>query len=142
MLAVEQRQMYRTRAMWLAVVLAFITALTYLMMDLDLLAVGNLQPHERPSEIIYVAAGCYLIGGLLILLRCRWLWITGAGVNALVIFAFVQFYIERPAVLFSAGGVASKTAQLLLEMVLIYLILTYRRSVRRQPVTSQLEGQL
>jgi hypothetical protein len=69
-----------------------------------------------------VAAGCYLLGGLLVLARRRWLWITGAIINALVIVFFVLAYLHRPAVMFSPGGVATKAAQLLLEVGLIALI--------------------
>ena len=71
---------------------------------------------------MYVAAGCYLLGGLLILLRWLWLWITGAVINALVILFFLMAYQARPAVLFSPGGLVTKLAQLLLEASLLYLI--------------------
>lgn len=119
------------RAIWLAMALAIVAALSYVLMALDLLGVGDLAPEEAPATIVYVAAGCYVLGGLLILLRRRWLWIVGALINALVIFAFVSFYINRPAVLFSPGGLASKIAQLLLEAVLVYLIVADRRRERR-----------
>jgi hypothetical protein len=127
----------RNRAIWLAVALSLLTALIYVMMDMNILAVGDLTAAERPSGIIYVAAGGYALGGLLILLRWRWLWAAGAVMNALVMFVFLQFYMERPAVLFSPGGLASKAAQLLLEGLLIYLILTHRRAAAPQPVQTR-----
>src|SRR5512141_187473 len=96
------------RVMWLAVGLALITALAYVLMALNVLGVGDLQMDEKPATIIYVAAGCYLLGGLLILLRNRWLFIFGAGINALVILFFFNLYKERPAVMFSPGGLLSK----------------------------------
>jgi hypothetical protein len=86
--------------------------------------VGDLQTEEQPATIIYVAAGSYLLGGLLILFQRRWLWITGAVINAMVMLVFFNAYLQRPAVLLSPGGLLSKTAQLLLELVLIYLIIT------------------
>jgi hypothetical protein len=61
------------------------------------------------------------------------LWIVGAVINALVILFFFLGYQDRPAVMFSAGGMASKAAELLLEVCLLYLIVTYRRPGRRQP---------
>jgi hypothetical protein len=85
---------------------------------------GGFRADERPSGIIYVAAGSYLVGGLLILLRRRWLWVMGAVINALVILFFFSIYQERPAVLLSPGGIISKAAQILLEVGLIYLIVT------------------
>jgi hypothetical protein len=109
---------------WLVVGLAVVTAVIYIMMDLNWLAVGDLGLDERPSGIIYVAAGSYLVGGLLILLRRRWLWVMGAVINALVILFFFSAYQERPAVLLSPGGIISKAAQILLEVGLIYMIIT------------------
>lgn len=91
-------------------------------MALDVLGVGDLQMDEKPAVIIYVAAGCYLLGGLLILLRNRWLLLFGAGINALVILFFFNLYRDRPAVMFSPGGLVSKIAQILLELVLLYIV--------------------
>jgi hypothetical protein len=77
-----------------------------------------------------VAAGSYLLGGLLILVHSRWLWIVGAVINALVILFFVMAYQNRPTVMFSPGGLATKAAQLLLEVSLLYLIITdWRRKM-------------
>jgi hypothetical protein len=112
------------RMLWLAVALALITALTYMLMAWNVLGVGDLQPGEEGGVIVYVAAASYLIGGLLILVRRRWLWITGAVINALIMLFFFMMYQDRPAVLLSPGGLASKAAQLSLESVLIYLIVT------------------
>jgi len=108
--------------MWTSVALAFVTALSYILMELNILGVGNLGANEKPAGIIYVAAGCYLLGGLLILLRQRGLLVFGALINALVIFFFFSMYQNRPAVMFSAGGLVSKIAQILLEVALIYLV--------------------
>ncbi len=82
----EKGQM--NRVVWLCVALAVIAAITYVMMALDILSVGDLQLQEAPPSVAYVAAGGYLLGGLLILLRRRWLWIVGAVINALVILFF------------------------------------------------------
>lgn len=119
------------RVMWIAVGLALLAALTYVLMQVNVLGVGDLATAEKPAGIIYAAAGGYVLGGLLILLRRRWLWVLGAVINGLVIMAFLNFYQERPSVLFSPGGVASKTAQLLLELGLVYLIISDWRRARR-----------
>jgi hypothetical protein len=117
------------RGMWFAVALAFFTAITYVLMALDVLGVGDLQMDEKPAVIIYIAAGCYLLGGLLILLRNRWLLLFGAGINALVILFFFNLYKGRPAVMFSPGGLISKIAQILLEATLLYVIaVNWRKS--------------
>ncbi len=121
------------RVMWLAVALAVVAAVSYVLIGFKLLAVGDLQTAEASATIIYVAARSYLLGGLLILLRRRWLLMIGAVINALVMLAFVSAYLDRPAMLFSPGGLATKAAQLLLEASLIYLIITDWRRSRRRP---------
>lgn len=110
------------RFMGAAVALAIFTAIAYVLIGINVLGVGDLQVAEDGGAIIYVAAGCYLLGGLLILLRRRGLLIFGALINALVIFAFYSMYQNRPAVMFSAGGLVSKIAQILLEVALFYLV--------------------
>ncbi len=133
MIAVEQGPTTYVRVMWLAVALAVVAAVSYVLIGFNLLAVGDLQKAEASATIIYVAAGSYLLGGQLILLRRRWLLMIGAVINALVMLAFVSAYLDRPAVLFSPGGLATQAAQLLLEASLIYLIITDWRRSRRRP---------
>jgi hypothetical protein len=120
------------RVMWLAVALALIAALSYLLIQLGMIGVGDLKPTEGPAAIVFVAAGSYLLGGLLILVGRRWLWIVGAVINALVILFFVMAYVNRPEVMFSPGGLVIKAAQLLLEVCLLYLIITGWRNSRHQ----------
>lgn len=119
--------------MWLATALALFAALSYLLIQLSLFGVGDLQTAGAPA-IPLLAAACYLIGGLLILVRRRWLWIVGAVINAFVIGIFMMAYLNRPSVMFSAGGLATKIAQVLLEGCLLYLIVTDWHCVHRQDV--------
>jgi hypothetical protein len=109
-----------------------IAALVYGLIAVGILPVGDLQLAEEGGAIIFVAAGCYLLGGLLILSRRRWLWIIGAVMNALVILFFFRMYPDRPSVMFSPGGVISKAVQILLEIALIYLIVTGWLGANRQ----------
>ena len=129
----SSRYRQTNRVMWVAVVLAMISALAYVLIALDILGVGDLRLQEAPPAIAYVAAGGYLLGGLLILVRPRWLWSVGAVINALVILFFFLGYQDRPAVIFSPGGLVTKAAEVLLEACLIYLIVTYRPRSRHQP---------
>lgn len=69
-----------------------------------------------------------LVGGLLILLRNCWLLLSGVFINAMVILFFFNIYQDRPAVMFSPGGLVSKIAQRLLKVVLIYVITLTRRT--------------
>jgi hypothetical protein len=131
MSTVHQTHPNRVRVMWLAVGLALLATISYLLIQLGILGVGDLQPTEDPAAMVYVAAGGYLLGGLLILVRRRWLWIVGAVINVLVILFFIMMYLHRPTVLFSPGGLTTKTAQLLLEGCLLALIVTGWHRSRR-----------
>lgn len=122
-----------TIAMWLAVGLALFAALSYLLIAWNILGVGDLNTTDAPPAIVYVAAGCYLLGGLLILLHNRPLLIFGVFINAMVMLFFFILYQNRPAVMFSPGGVTTKAAQLLLEAVLIYFII----SIWRKPAATK-----
>ena len=110
-----------------AVGLALLAALAYVLIALHVLGVGDITEADGPAGIVFICAGCYLLGGLLILLRKRWLWMVGAGINALVVMAFITAYQARPAVMFSPGGLATKIAQILLELALVGLIVSVAR---------------
>jgi len=114
-----------TRIMWAAVALALTAALSYVLMVLNVLDVSDLQVGEKPINIIFVAAGCYLLGGLFILTHNRWLLLFGAFINAMAVLFFFSLYQHRPAVIFSPGGLISKIAQILLEVALIYVIIVF-----------------
>ncbi len=123
MIALRRKQVELPQVMWLVAGLAWLTAVIYLFIESGLVGVGDLAPEEGSSAIVFAAAACYALGGLLILLRRRWLWLIGAVINGLVIWFFLSMYAERPLVLLSPGGVSSKVAQILLEAALIYLII-------------------
>lgn len=112
----------RNSVMWIAFALALLVSLSYVLMAFNILGVGDLQVGEKPAGIISVAAGCYLAGGLLILLRNRGLLLFGAFINAMVVLFFFTMYQNRPTVMFSPGGLVSKIAQVLLEVALVYCI--------------------
>jgi len=80
---------------------------------------------EKPINIILVAAGCYTLGGLLILTRNRWLLLFGAFINAMIVLFFFNLYQNRPAVIISPGEHVSKIAQILLEIALLYVIIVF-----------------
>lgn len=114
---------------FIAVALALFTALTYILIASNIFDVGDPQVARDGGAIIYVAAGCYLLGGLLILLRNRWLLLFGAFINAMVILFFFSVYQTRPEVLFSPGGLISKIVQILLEIaLLLVLVSNWKRS--------------
>jgi hypothetical protein len=89
----QSTHMRQISAIWISVGLALFTALAYLLIAWKMLGVGDLNMTEAPPAIVYVAAGCYLLGGFLILLRNRALLISGAVINAMVVL-FFSIYIR------------------------------------------------
>ena len=112
------------RFTWLAMGLALFTALTYILIASNVLGVGDPQAARDGGLIVYVAAGCYLVGGMLILLRKRWLLLFGMFINFMVILFFFSMYQTRPEVMFSPGGLVSKLAEILLEISLLLVLIT------------------
>ncbi len=121
--AVERRPITDPRtAGRFATLFAGLTALAYLLLALGVLGTGGYQGEPGSEGIVFVAAGCYALGGALVLLRRRWLWILGAVVNALVLVFFIAAYAGDPSVLLSSGGIATKVPQVLLQVWLLALI--------------------
>jgi hypothetical protein len=108
-------------------VLAFIAAVFYELLGAHIITAASLTGTPATQIIIFVAGGCYILGGLLILLKKRWLWIVGLVMNTLVLVVFFTMYSQNPAVIFSLPGLGTKIPQVLLEAGLIYLIITYHR---------------
>ena len=114
-----------TTVRW-AVAFAWLASLAYVLLALDVLGAGGLEADEGSATIVFVAAACYAIGGLLITLRRRWLWIAGAVMNGLVLLMFFSVYAERPSILLSSGGLATKGPQILLALALLALVVRRR----------------
>lgn len=116
------------RLVWASICLALLVSIGYLLIARQRLGVGSLKLEPGSEVIPYVAATGYLVGGLLIPLRRRWLWIAGAVINALVMWMFFSMHSAEPDVLLSAGGLSTKILQAALEIALIALIVTEWRA--------------
>ena len=112
--------------MFFCLMLALIAALTYVLLILGIFKVGDMITEEVPPYF-YVVPAFYAIGGLLILLKKRWLYIIGTILNLIPIVVFYGAYAARPDIMLSAAGLITKTAQILLEIGLIYLIVMSKR---------------
>ena len=117
---------YAARTVRLAALFAWIAALGYLLLAAGVLGTGGYQAEPGGEGIVLAAATCYAAGGLLVLLRRRWLWIVGAVLNAMVMAMFFGAYAGEPSILLSGGGIATKGAQLALEVALVASILRRR----------------
>lgn len=116
-----------SKAVWLAFGLALATVAVYALIFLHVLGIGDYDWANAPAFIGYAAMGGYLLGGLLILVRQRWLWFIGLLINGLVMFVYFSMHRAEADLLLSAGGLISKALQLLLEVVLIYLIFASKK---------------
>ena len=109
-------------------VLAFIAAVFYILLAARIITASTLESKDWQHVLIYVAGGCYILGGLLILAKKRWLWIIGLVMNTLVMAFFFIMYRNNPAVILSLPGLGTKIPQIILEVGLVYLIATYQRN--------------
>ena len=109
-------------------VLAFIAAVFYVLLASRVITASTLESKDWQHVLVYVAGGCYILGGLLILAKKRWLWIVGLVMNTLVIAFFFIMYRNNPAVMLSLPGLGTKIPQIILEVGLVYLIATYQRN--------------
>lgn len=107
--------------------LAFLITAAYLLLGFGVLEAGNINTEEAPEFMTYIAAAGYLLGGLLIFTKKRWLWIVGAVINLMVMAIFFSGYADRADVLTSSAGLITKILQVLLEICLVYLIIIYKR---------------
>jgi hypothetical protein len=115
-----------TFALRLAVLFAFLAAGAYALLAAGVLGTGGYQAEPGSEGVVVAAASGYALGGLLLPLRRRWLWIVGAVINALVMLMFFTAYAGDPSVLLSGGGLATKGVQLPLQVALLVLI--FRRN--------------
>jgi hypothetical protein len=110
--------------------LALLSGVFYLLMGSGVIKLAALSSEEAPSVIADIAGGCYIVGGLLILVKKHWLWIVGLVMNTLVIAIFFQAYNQKPDIILSLPGLATKIPQILLEVGLIYLVTKYGRRAK------------
>src|SRR4030042_1734054 len=110
--------------MLVCMMLAFIAALIYILMARGIMHAGDLVGGEGLPAYFYIVPGGYVLGGLLILLKKRWLWITGAVINGFGVTMFYIAYANQVGIMFSAAGLITKVTQIIMEIGLIYLIVT------------------
>src|SRR5918997_4268279 len=103
---------------WVGLALSFIAASVYFVIASPARPADYKSP---PVPVLIIAGLAYLIGGMLILLGDRRLLIFGAIVNVLVMVAFtVAARMGRATV--DGLSVTSKVAQVMLEVLLLWLI--------------------
>jgi hypothetical protein len=112
--------MYR-RVVWGCIAMALIAAITYVLMGVGVVHSGNLSGDDMPS-FFYIIPAAYVVMGVLILSRWRWIRVASAVVVAFTIVVFYARYAGQPDVMWSAPGLITKIAQVLMLAGLIYLL--------------------
>ena len=111
-------------AIWYSIAASLVAVVVYILAGAGVLYAGDItETGEAPPFIFFVAGAYYVLTAYLLILEKRWLRITLAVLNALVILIFFQIWYARPDVLTSAAGLGTKIPQFLLEIGLIYLVL-------------------
>jgi hypothetical protein len=116
--------MYRLVA-WGCIAMAVVAALAYILMGLGVLVPGNLDTSEGGSMPYFIGV-VYLIMGVLIISKWRWIKIASAAIVLVTIIGFYAMYTDQPDVMWSAPGLITKIAQVLMLAGLIYLIVKSR----------------
>jgi hypothetical protein len=106
--------------------MALVAASAYILMGVGIFKPGNLTSGDMPV-FYYVIPAAYIAMGVLVFLKKRWMFITFAAITAFTIVAFYAMYANQLDVMWSAPGLITKIAQVILEAGLIYLIFTYKR---------------
>jgi hypothetical protein len=111
-------------------ILAVIAAVFYFPTGFNVITVPSAGGEGGPPGWAFIAGGCYLVGGFLLLIRRRWLWILGLIANTLVIIFFFILHYQHPQILTCLPGLGTKIAQILLEIGLLILIINFRKSTK------------
>ena len=106
--------------MWICFAMAMIAALAYVLMGVGVLKAGELTDENMPVAY-YVIPATYIVMGAVIFFRKRWILIVEVLITAFTIVGFYMMYPDQPDVMWSAPGLITKIAQVLLLAGLIYL---------------------
>jgi hypothetical protein len=106
---------------FLVLAMAIVAALTYVLLGAGVLTAGSLGADAMPS-FYYIIPAAYVIMGIFVLSRWRWIKILSAVVVVFTIGVFYTKYASQPDVMWSAPGLITKIAQIIMLAGLIYLI--------------------
>jgi len=112
--------------LWLCLALALLAALGYILMGAGVLHAADLTQEDAPPGFEWIAGCFYVIGGLLLLMQKRGMFIALAVINIFPIAVFYMMWSDRTDVMSSAPGLLTKIPQVLLEAGLIYLAIKFK----------------
>jgi hypothetical protein len=122
------------KVIWVCLILALAAALGYFLMGAGVIQAGDPQlvdassGSDAPWGFDWITGGFYVVAGLALLLKKRWVIIALAVINIIPIAVFYFMWAGRPDVMWSAPGLITKIAQVLLEMGLIYLLVKSKKA--------------
>jgi hypothetical protein len=121
------------KIIWICLIAALVAALGYFLMGAGVIRAGDpalvdaASSTDAPWGFDWIAGGFYVIAGLALLLRKRWVFIALSIINLIPIVVFYFMWAGRPDILWSAPGLITKIAQVLLEAGLVFLLVKSRR---------------
>lgn len=124
---------HRTSIRWTAIIATTVSAVVYLLIGLEAVMVVE-NPADQASFGLMAATGYAVATLALIAIRRRWLYLTGAAMQALVMWMYFTLAAERtPA--FEFWGVFLRVPQTILLAALVLLALAWHPATRRLPRT-------
>jgi len=118
---------------WVCLILSVLAAFGYFLMGAGIIHAANLTLDDAPPGFTWIAGAFYVIAGLLLLLKKRWIHTAFAVINVLVVAVFIFMWAGRTDVLFSTPGLMTKIPQILLEIGLIYWLVKSKPSAKTVP---------
>jgi hypothetical protein len=120
------------RIIWICLIVALAAAIGYFLMGAGVIRAGDpnlvdaASGMDAPWGFDWIAGGFYVIAGLALLLRKRWMFIALAIINIIPLAVFYFMWADRPDIMWSAPGLITKIGQILLEIGLVFLLIKSR----------------
>ncbi len=112
--------------LWVCTVLAFIASIGYFLMGAGVIHAADLTQKDAPPPFAWIAGAFYLAAGLLLFVKKHWIPVALVIINVFPILIFYVMWRSRSDVMFSAPGLITKIAQIMLEIGLIFVLLNTR----------------
>lgn len=110
-------------------VMALASAVFYILLGVGVMHAGNLAGEDIPTFYYVIPVGYALMGAALFF-RKRWIIITDLVLVVFTLLVFYSRYATQPDVMWSVPGLATKIAQLLMGIGLVYLLVNFKKNAK------------
>ena len=111
-------------------VLALIAAIGYFLMGAGVIHAADLTLKDAPPAFAWIAGVFYLAAGTVLFLNKRWVPVALVIINVFPVLIFYVMWRSRWDVMFSAPGLITKIAQILLEIGLIFVLVNKKSGTK------------